>query len=349
MCYAARSKQQAIEKRREYDACRKPSEGKSVDLVSFWDVYAEQCAEAGAKPLPKHAFASRRASEVMTTIKDRQPQVYRLIKNYQENLWSDANFECGTTMIFTTKATVRNWNAGHLTKTIFHPEFKLGLNPAGESRLAKDFGLGVVAFDELELDEFLHIWPECHHDLIKHHQETSPDWTTFPLAQRHGVYTNIRFPPLFPPPSFEQFDADMRVSLACLEKVRVDFDAFPYGCDRSESGIYRGESGKPFYLGIQDWFAPMVGRLNFLTTERLMTEVVRAAYRKGAPVENGRRRVRLACKHFEPPPELFPIPVEVFVDKRASARRVAELKGEIATRTRMRSSFATAWKTMTGC
>jgi hypothetical protein len=65
-------------------------------------------------------------------------------------VWSDAKFECASTMIFTTKATVRNWNAGHLTKTIFHPHFRLGISAAGERRLAKDFGLGVVAFDELE-------------------------------------------------------------------------------------------------------------------------------------------------------------------------------------------------------
>jgi hypothetical protein len=106
-------------------------------------------------------------------------------------------------------------------------------------------------------------------------------------------------------------------------------DAVPYGCDRSDTGIYRSETGKLFYLGVQDWFGSMTGRLNFLTTEWLMTEIVRAAYRKGATAKNGKRQVRLACKHIEPPSELFPIPVEVFLDKRASARRVVELSHEI--------------------
>jgi hypothetical protein len=232
-------------------------------------------------------------------------------------------------MLFTTKAAVRNWNTGHLTKTIFHPDFKLGMNPAEESRLAKDFGLGVVAFDEIELDEFLHIWPECYYDLIEQHQQAHPDWTKLAFSHRFGVYTNVRFDASYVPPTFEQFDADMRVRLLSLEKVCVDFDAVPYGCDKSDRGIYRRENGKLFYLGIQGWLGQMAGRFNFLTTERLVTEVVRAAYRKGASAKNGKRRVRLACKHVEPPSELFPIPVQVFLDKRASARRVGELAREI--------------------
>jgi hypothetical protein len=162
MSYAARSKQQASKKRREYDACSKPFECNTVELVSFWNVYAEKCAEAGVKQILKISFDSRTTNEVMTTIRDRQPQVYRLIEDYRRDLWKDAKFDCGTTMIFTTKAAVRNWHTGHLTKTIFHPEFKLGISHSKESQLAKEFGLGVVAFDELEIDEFLHIWPEHH-------------------------------------------------------------------------------------------------------------------------------------------------------------------------------------------
>ena len=52
-----------------------------------------------------------------------------------------------------------------------HPGFELGITPAQESRLAADFGLGIVAFDELELDEFLHIWTEPYYKLIESQQE----------------------------------------------------------------------------------------------------------------------------------------------------------------------------------
>jgi hypothetical protein len=82
-------------------------------------------------------------------------------------------------------------------------------------------------------------------------------------------------------------------------------------------------------LGVQQWLASMAGRRNFLTTERLMTEVVRAAYRKQAMSGDGKRMARLACARIDPPFELFPIPVPVCVDKRASGRRAAELAREI--------------------
>jgi hypothetical protein len=152
MCCAARSKQQAIEKRREYDKRRSRFDCKTVALESFWTVYAEKCAEAATKPLDQYEFESRTANDAMTTIEARQPEVYRLLDEYRRNFWNVAPFDCGTTMIFTTKATVRTWYTSRLTRTIFHPDFELGLTHAQEGRLAADFGLGIVAFDELELD-----------------------------------------------------------------------------------------------------------------------------------------------------------------------------------------------------
>ena len=167
MCYAARSKQQAIEKCSEYDKRGSPFDCKSVVLESFWTVYAEKCAEAGTKQLEKYDFESHKPSDVMTAIRDRQPEVYRLLEEYLGNFWKNSPFDCGATMIFTTKATVRTWYSSR-TRIIFHPDFELGITPAQESRLAADFGLGIVAFDELELDEFLHIWGKF---LLRTHQE----------------------------------------------------------------------------------------------------------------------------------------------------------------------------------
>ncbi len=99
---------------------------------------------------------------------------------------------------------------------------------------------------------------EPYYELIKSQRKAHPDWTSLAFRQRLDAYRNIRFEPL-PRPSFEQFDADMRVRLDSLEKVLVDFDAIPYGNDNSESGIYRGQNGKPFYLGVQHWLKSMTG------------------------------------------------------------------------------------------
>jgi len=328
MCYAARSKQQAIEKRREYDERHRPFDCKTVVLESFWNIYKEKCAEAGTKPLEKYDFESRTASDVMTTIEVQQPEVYRLLEEHRRNFWNDAPFDCGTAMVFTTKATVRTWYTSRLTRTIFHPRFELGVSPEQESRLAADFGLGTVAFDELELDDFLDVWTEPHSELIKSQQEAHPDWTTLAFTKKLGIYRNIRFDSSFPRPSFEQFDADMRVRLSSLEKVLVDFDAIPFGNDKNDKGIYKSQNGTAFYLGVQQWLAT-TGSRNYLTTESLMTEVVRAAYRKQAMFKDDKRRARLVCARIDPPSELFPIPVPVYIDKRANAENAAKLAREI--------------------
>ena len=328
MCYAARSKQQAIEKRREYDERPSPFKRKTVVLESFRNIYAEKCAEAGKEPLGNYDFESRAASDVMTTIKEQQPEVYRLIDDYRRNFWNGAKFDCGTTMIFTTKATVRTWYTSRLTRTIFHPGFKLGISPEQEEWLPVDFGLGIVAFDELELDEFLHIWTEPYYKLIKSQQKARPNWTSLAFTEKLWVHTNIHFDSSFPRPSFDQFDADMRVRFDSLDKVLVDFEAIPYGNDKKDDGIYKRQNGTPFYLGVQEWLASMTGR-NYLTTEILMSKVVRAAYRKQSKFEGDRRIVRLSYKRIDPPPELFPIPVPVCADNRANAKNVAKLAREI--------------------
>jgi hypothetical protein len=116
----------------------------------------------------------------------------------------------------------------------------------------------------------------------------------------------------------------MRVKLSDLDRVVVDFDAAPFGSDRGERGIYKDMQGKAFYLGTKDWLSRETGSCNYLTTEQLMTEVVRAVYRKKTP-----KKSRLWCKQMNPPTELFPIEVDLFTDRRASTRKSEELASEI--------------------
>ncbi len=320
MIYAARSTQQADDKRREYE---ERFHAPAVLLESFWAVYRRVCEGAGVEPLRTLDFDKLTASEVLTKIEGHQPTVFAQIEAYRRNFWRNARYDCGATMIFTTKATVRTWNASRLTRAWLHPSFEPGASPEQEAAFAVNFGHGSVAFDELELDEIIHVWTEPRYALIKAQQEANPRWADLPRHERLGIFSSLRGGRA----DFEAFDADMRVDLASLERVEVDFKATPFGSDNSDSGIYRRKDKAPFYLGVQDWLFSAVGNRNFLTTERLMTEVVRAAYRKSGDAQ---RRSRLMCKYVEPPPELFPIEVELFVDRRANARGVTELAREIA-------------------
>jgi hypothetical protein len=324
-CYAARSRQQATEKRREHDETSRPWDIDTVLLESFWTLYAETCGQAEVKPLGPREFESGTVSDVLAVIAKRQPRVFDLLENYRRNFWNDAKFCCATTMIFTTKATIRTWHKSFFTRAWLHPNFAPGISPEQERKLARDFGLGCVAFDELELDEFLHIWPEPYYELITRHHEAHPEWTRMSRREKLSVYEKFSGNR----PSYDQFEADMRVRLSSLERVLVNFDAAPFGWDKNDKGIYRQLNGTVYYLGVQSWLFAGTSERYFLTTERLMTEVVRASFRKKPTVEGGRRKARLDFKQVDPPSELFPIRVAVCIDKRASARRIDELAREI--------------------
>jgi hypothetical protein len=249
---------------------------------------------------------------------------------YRRNFWKDASYNSWVTMIFTTKATVRTWHCSRATRAWLHPDFEEGIDPDQVEMLAYDFGLGIVAFDELEQDEFLRIWSEPYYILISCHKEEYENWDRMVYREKCNIYVNACARRELDPRqvSFDQFDADMRVSLPSLEKVPVDFDAYPFGHDRTGMGIYRPMHGLPFYLSVPEWLHSGFGSRNYLTTEQLMTEVVRAVYRK-LPRDKKDRASRLWCSQIDPPKELFPVSVDLFVDKRASKRGIKELAREI--------------------
>jgi hypothetical protein len=182
----------------------------------------------------------------------------------------------------------------------------------------------------LEIDEFVRIWDEQHFNLIQRYRAEHKKWTSLHFKKRWGIYIDACMRGDLSPKQvgFDQFDADMRVPLSSMERVVVDFEALPFGRDNIEDGIYRRTHGHPYYLGVPEWFRSGIGSRNYLTTEQLMTEFVRAAYRKLSK-RKGDRKTRLWCRQIDPPKELLPISVDLFVDKRASARKIAELAREI--------------------
>lgn len=329
MCYAARSKQQAIEKRNEYAATAKDYQERVV-LESFRSVYKCMCDEAEVEPLEFDDFESNDISEKLATIRSHQPEVYDLLDEYRRKFWKDASYNHLVTMIFTTKATIRTWHSSRATRAWLHPKFVEGMSSDEVGMLAADFGLGLVAFDELEQDEFLRIWSEPYYHLISSHQKEYENWGKLAYREKCSIYLNARrrHPHEMDRVEFEQFDADMRVPLSSLEQILVDYDDYPFGHDREGKGIYRPMHGYPFFLGLPEWLHSGFGCRSYLTTEQLMTEVVRAVYRK---LSKGRkdRTSRLWHSQIDPPKELFPVLVDLFMDQRAGKRQITELAREI--------------------
>jgi hypothetical protein len=146
------------------------------------------------------------------------PEVFQRMEAFRQSFWSKVSFNPGTTMIFTTKATVRTWHVNRATRPWLHPDFRADLEDDVADRLAKDFRFGVIAFHELEIDEFMHIWSEEQFDGIEEQQQRHTDWRNMRRAQRLAAYDAARQNSVFANSSFEEFDAAMRVRLDDLER-----------------------------------------------------------------------------------------------------------------------------------
>jgi hypothetical protein len=74
----------------------------------------------------------------------------------------------------------------------------------------------------------------------------------------------------------------VRLNLDVLEPVTVDFDAIPFGCDNSRTGIYRQRHGDKYYVGPKPWLTDNRAEFTFLTTESLVEKVIVGSLKIGA-------------------------------------------------------------------
>ena len=323
-CFAFRSHDQACQKAAE---CRKAGH-KAVVVQSFRRLYETTCSELGNDPLPAYYFHDASPRGILAVIKGEQPDVFERLKEIRAHLWDNGSFDAATTTVFTTHALVRSWRYGRMTRTWYHPGFD---SDHECDHLRDQFALGKVVFDELELDEFLHILPVSIYELLNQQQEQHPGWRNIPRFERYSIFSELRA--THEPPAgmdFEEFNELMRLELSEFRPVDVDYDAIPFGNDNTPKGIYRREHGKRFYIGIQEW--PLTSNIHFtfLTTEHLMTEILMAIYRKHYSSYNP--LLRLDLDHV---PGIYPISVPLYIDRRAAADRsnpkVSKLAREIVT------------------
>ena len=313
--FAFRSYDQARQKARE---CRERGHN-AVIVQSFWQVYKEVCETKGLKPLSPHSFPDASAHGVLQRIQEEQPKVFDLLEQRRRSLWEEGAFNSGTTILLLTHALARSWHYSRITRNWYHPEFDPG---DSHQDLRDQFPLAEVVFDELELDEFLHILPERTFELLEQEQQEHDNWRNLPRVRRYQIFEPLS--DLFPRTSFESFDDLMRLDLSRLAVVEVDHDAIPFGNDNTPSGIYRRQDKQKYYVMAQRWLFEASTRWSFLTTENLMTEIVARIYER--QFGNINPLIRLDLDEL---PGMFPIKVPIYIDNRATSRRVTDLAREI--------------------
>jgi hypothetical protein len=265
---------------------------------------------------------------IVTQIKREQPDVFERLEQIRASLWDGGAFDAATTTLFTTHALVRSWQYSRMTRTWYHSDF----DPDQECDDLRDqFALSKGAFDELEMDEFLHILPESLYDLIDCQQRQHSDWRNLHRLERCNIFSDLHNTSTIPSSmDFEEFNELMRLELCDLEPVDVDYDAISFGNDNTAKGIYRREHGNRLYIGLQQWQFTSNMHFTFLTTEHLMTEIITAIYGKYYK-RAGFNHNPLLRLELDDVPAIYPIQVPLYIDRRAAADRKSPKVSELAT------------------
>jgi hypothetical protein len=189
--------------------------------------------------------------------------------------------------------------------------------------------LGRVVLDDPEVDDFVHIIPAPIFEFLHRTQEQNSNWRNRRRHERLSVYRQLKAKMELPDriAEFEKFDELMRLDLATLDMLQVDYDEIQFGYDNTNSGIYRQKHGEKFYIGPQHWLFGGDRHITVLTTETLvMHAVVGATNRHLHRGRGSRRPFRLLLDHM---PGIYPIKIPTFIDRRAGKKAVTGLAGEI--------------------
>ena len=307
--FAFRSRDQAEKKAKEFSEANAPT----VVIRPFWEHVRAACRELGLPEITRDEFDNLTLSSILQEI---DPEVYEQLERQRKNLWSEARFDGGSTLLMMTHKNAELWPMNDNCRAWHHPEFDPAGDPEEHKKLAGGIRLLEVVFDDPEVDEFVNLLPESRYEFLNKRQKQFSGWRNLKLKDRReafgGLYKEAKSLGI---PTFEDFDELMRLELTSLKPFHVDYERFKYGQDNPYAitrGIYRPKHGHGYYIGLKPWLSQMGDTVpTFLTTEEVVAQTIKKAY--------GQRLLSLELDNL---PGLFPIKVPVFIEKRAKSDRV---------------------------
>jgi hypothetical protein len=307
--FAFRSRDQAEKKAKEFCEAGVPT----VVVLPFWEHLRIACRELGLAEITREEFDDLTLSSILEEI---DPQVYAHLEMQRKNLWSEARFDGGSTLLTMTHRNAELWPTNNNYRPWHHPEFDPAGDPEEHKKLARGIRLLEVVFDDPEADEFVNILPEARYEFLDKRQKQFSGWRNLKLTDRRKVYSGLhKEAKSLGISTFEDFDDLMRLELTSLKPYHVDYEQFKYGQDNphaTASGIYRPKHGHGYYVGLKPWLSQMGDTApTFLTTEEVVAQTIKKAY--------GQRLLSLELDNLT---GLFPIKVPVFIERRAKSDRV---------------------------
>ena len=307
--FTFRSRDQAERKAKEFCKAGSPT----VVIRPFWEHLRTACQELGLPEITRDGFDNLTLSSILQEI---DPQVYEHLEMQRKNLWRDGRFDGGSTLLAMTHKNAELWCSNVNTKAWHHPDFDPAGDPEEHKKLAGGIRLLEVVFDDPEVDEFVNILPEARYQFLDKRQKQLSGWRNLKLRDRREIYGSLHNEAKsLGISTFEDFDDLMRLALTSLKPYHVDYERFKYGQDNpyaTASGIYRPKHGQAYYIGLKPWLSQMGDAVpTFLTTEEVVAQTIKKAYGK-----------RLLSLELDNLPGIFPIKVQVFIDRRAKSDRV---------------------------
>jgi len=139
--FAFRSRQQAEAKAKEFRA-----NGRSAVAISpFWEHLRIVCEEMQVPPITKDTFDPLSLPSILVEIERRDKRVYDLMEERRRNLWVEARFDDGVTLLTMTHKAGQAWTLSQITRAWHHPEFRPEADVGECERLAKEFYLNETA------------------------------------------------------------------------------------------------------------------------------------------------------------------------------------------------------------
>ena len=230
VAFAFRSRQQAEAKAEEFRESRS-----TVAIITFWEHLRIACEKLHVPRMMKDEFISLSLPSILGEIERRDKRIYDLMEERRRSLWVDVEFDAGITLLTMTHKAAQAWPISWTTRAWHHPDFHPDADDAECKRLADEFQLNEIVFDDPEVDDFLLVLKGSTHDRIRDLQVQYPDWRNHSLVERRDIYSSLTFELKKELESFDNLDALIRLDLEGMGEYNIDFWKIPYGQDNGKS------------------------------------------------------------------------------------------------------------------
>ena len=337
LAFAFQSYDQAQEKCHEFNRIHSDERFRGRVLRSVSNIYQATCVTMGCTPLDMVGAAGAGYGSFFEAICGHDPSVYQEMQKARDALWEDPRnpgtsiMDPITTVFFTVHKVVQSWGYAELPRAWHHPDFEAARNnPAHLSQLARELKISRLIYDEVSHQDLVHVVPAQDVAWCKEVAKAAGGWDNAKLPQKMKAWAstdraagrNL---------SFSDCNGTISTRFKSTSLREVSVDAVPFGNDADQTGLYRRQDGRQFYVQQQRWWQSLGANLVILTTESIPTNIAKSLRWLEPKVINGEEKQveqRFQVFELDDVKDFIHEPVPVCLDNRAARDRHMDTENE---------------------